>query len=359
MHAIGVTKITYEQPRVWQQIIRQSRLANLYGLFIALCLIGGMTMSNQYIIQSALPGSKASGYSDYVVDAAEGGTSNPMLGGELTLFPFKSSGNGNQLWTFIPAPDHLGYFFIQSALPDNKGQNLVIDIRGDADDVKPSDSTPINMYTNKHNSGEKYKNQLWRATSGSPTGFTEFGYDEFLTCFLKSYVKDDNNDELVIDVKGVDGYGTPNIGTPLQVHHKKSGNTQNQEWYIRAHEGCVFSPTVSVHVPEALLDPPISPPTITLKCRGFVPGHQIFCTLELNGPPSPGPTVSNAYEASIGIADLAGNIDFTLSNQPVLLVDQPGAFQVSVWCQYQTDLNTDVQTLSVLKNYNWDGLSLS
>jgi hypothetical protein len=161
-------------------------------------------MSNQFLIASQLPPVG----SFNVLDIPVGGSGKPPAERQfLQLHPIDGNGTApNQLWNFVAATKHPGYFYLRSAQTDNLGKSLVVDIDGDADARSPAEGTQLDAFEQKSeskNAGNSYENQLWTIRTGPPVGQpNQLGVQSTDGFWIQALLKRENGDDLVIDVVG-------------------------------------------------------------------------------------------------------------------------------------------------------------
>jgi hypothetical protein len=107
----------------------------------------------------------------------------------------------HQLWNFLPSATK-DYYFIQSLLVTDKGENLVIEVK----DAKKAAGTPLVVNTRKTPDAPS---QLWKIV-------TEFPYGGSVNYYFFSKLANDNDETLVLDLEGGTAHG--NAGTRLVVN---------------------------------------------------------------------------------------------------------------------------------------------
>jgi hypothetical protein len=151
-----------------------------------------------------------------------------VAGTPLDIYP-KSGCQYNQLWNLVPSGTK-NYYFIQSLLVTEAGENLVIDVQGN----KNVAGTPLDLYTKKTPDAP---NQLWEiVVPQTPDSASDLWY-------IQSKLVSTKGERLVIDIVG----GKINApGTHLCVNPNLGEYTQ-QLWYLApvGDVGSNFPPHVS------------------------------------------------------------------------------------------------------------------
>jgi hypothetical protein len=315
-----------------------------------------VAMSNQFLIASLLPAPLGS---FNVLDIPVGGSGKPPAEGKfLQLHPIDGDGTAsNQLWNFVASTEHPGYFNLRSAQADNLGKSLVVDIHGDGDAKPPPEGTLLDVFEQKSenkNAGNGYENQLWTIRTGPPVGQPNtLGVQNTDGFWVQALLKEQNGNDLVIDILGGTDGQVPASGSSLQVYKKKSTDRANQLWQLISLHSNTFTPEITVlSSPGGLLSPPVNPTQVTVAGKGFAPGAALVLNLQFSPPPNLPETVTSESLA-IGVADLDGTFNVTVPWSG-LLIDQPGTQYAEVTCYYS--FPNGFNSLSAQKSAAWDGL---
>jgi Ricin-type beta-trefoil lectin domain-like len=141
------------------------------------------------------------------------GAANEPIAKGRALDPYQPTGRQNQLWTLVPAGS--GWFTIQSNLTGvDSAEPLVIDIEGAGKATAVARGTKIDVFTPTGND-----NQLWKFVDDIPGNAGWY--------VIQSKLPDaESGEPLVIDITG----GSNALGTPLPVWTQNNG--PNQLWML-------------------------------------------------------------------------------------------------------------------------------